>query len=171
MHALVAAQALGARGRTRCLLCDYKQDGDQMKLQILVVALFLISSAAFAAEESNKQTAAAAAGGGDKPYGTVIDGTKVNSFVMEGFRTWRSAACDRCHGANQQGLVGPSLIDSLKTLTKEQFVQTITEGRVEKGMPPWKESKNVMDHIDNLYAYLKGRSDGAITQAHVQEQK
>lgn len=142
-----------------------------MKLQIFVVALFLISSTGFAAEESNKQTAAAAAGGSDKPYGTVVDGTKVNSFVMEGFRTWRSAACDRCHGANQEGLVGPSLLESLRRLTKEDFVKTITEGRLEKGMPPWKESKNVMDHIDNLYAYLKGRSDGAITKAKVEEQK
>jgi len=28
-----------------------------------------------------------------------------------------------------------------------------------------------MDHIDNLYACLKGRSDGVITKAHVQESK
>jgi len=27
----------------------------------------------------------------------------------------------------------------------------------------------VMDNIDHLYAYLKGRSDGAITRAKVEE--
>ena len=139
-----------------------------MKLQILVVALFLISSAGFAAEEANKQTAAAGAGGSDKPYGTVIDGTKVNSFVMEGFRTWRSAACDRCHGANQQGLVGPSLIESLKVLTREEFKTTVTNGRLEKGMPSFSASKMVMENLDYLYAYLKGRSDGAIKRAKVE---
>ena len=53
---------------------------------------------------------------------------------MNGFRTWRAAACDRCHGANQEGLVGPSLVNSLKTLTKEEFVKTVREGRLEKGM-------------------------------------
>jgi mono/diheme cytochrome c family protein len=98
----------------------------------------------------------------------VVDGVKVDEFTMEGFRTWRQAACDRCHGAEQQGMVGPSLIDSLKSLTKDQFKTTVAEGRLEKGMPSFKTSKAVMDHMDNLYAYLKGRSDGAITKARVQ---
>jgi cytochrome c553 len=74
---------------------------------------------------------------------TVVDGIKVDENTMEGFRTWRAAACDRCHGANQEGMVGPSLLESLK----------------------------VMSNLDNLYAYLKGRSDGAITRAKVQALK
>ena len=124
--------------------------------------------------DAAKPAAAPAAGdksAGDKPYGTVVDGAKVNAFTMEGFRTWRAAACDRCHGANQEGLVGPSLINSLKTLSKEDFKTTVTNGRLPKGMPSFSESKQVMDHQDNLYAYLKGRSDGAITKAHVQAQE
>jgi mono/diheme cytochrome c family protein len=102
---------------------------------------------------------------------TVVDGFKVDAATMKGFRTWRSAACDRCHGANQEGLVGPSLVNSLKVLTKEEFVHTVTEGRLEKGMVSFKTSKAVMDNLDNLYAYLKGRSDGAITRAKVEELK
>src|SRR5262245_65371299 len=103
----------------------------------------------------------------DKPY-TVVDGYKVDANTMNGFRTWRAAACDRCHGANQEGLVGPSLINSLKTLTKEEFVKTVTNGRLEKGMVSFSNNKTVMDNIDALYAYLKGRSDGAITRAKVE---
>jgi cytochrome c553 len=103
----------------------------------------------------------------DKLY-TVVDGTKVDAETMKGFRTWRAAACDRCHGANQEGLVGPSLIQSLKVLTKEEFVRTIIEGRLEKGMPAFKTSKMVTGNMDQLYAYLKGRSDGAITKAKVE---
>ena len=91
-----------------------------------------------------------------------------SDFTMTGFRTWRAAACDRCHGANQEGLVGPSLVESLKTLSKEDFVKTLTDGRLEKGMPSWAGNKQVMGNIDALYAYLKGRSDGAITKAHVE---
>jgi mono/diheme cytochrome c family protein len=102
---------------------------------------------------------------------TVVDGYKVDPATMKGFRAWRAAACDRCHGANQEGLVGPSLINSMKVLSKEEFVKTVTEGRLEKGMVAFKTSKIVMDNMDNLYAYLKGRSDGAITRAKVEELK
>jgi mono/diheme cytochrome c family protein len=102
---------------------------------------------------------------------TVVDGYKVDSGTMEGFRTWRAAACDRCHGANQQGLVGPSLLESLKTLSRADFDKTLLDGRLEKGMPSWKESKAVVDHLNQLYAYLKGRSDGAITRAKVEPLK
>lgn len=114
--------------------------------------------------------------GADEPVSasnlyTVVEGYKVDAATMKGFRAWRAAACDRCHGANQEGLVGPSLINSLKVLTKEEFVKTVTEGRLEKGMVAFKTSKIVMDNMDNLYAYLKGRSDGAITRAKVEELK
>jgi mono/diheme cytochrome c family protein len=102
------------------------------------------------------------------PLYTVVDGYKVDPVTMTGFRTWRQAACDRCHGANQEGLVGPSLVNSLKTLTKQEFVTTVTNGRLEKGMQSFGTSKTVMDNIDALYAYLKGRSDGAITRAKVE---
>jgi len=98
----------------------------------------------------------------------VVDGYKVDEFTMTGFRTWRAAACDRCHGANQEGLVGPSLVESLKTLSKDDFVKTLTAGRLEKGMPSWSTNAQVMANMDALYAYLKGRSDGAITKARVE---
>ena len=111
---------------------------------------------------------AAAAQADDKLY-TVVDGYKVDAETMKGFRTWRAAACDRCHGANQEGLVGPSLVNSLKTLSKEDFVKTVTNGRLEKGMVSFASSPQVMGNIDQLYAYLKGRSDGAITRSKVEE--
>ncbi len=79
--------------------------------------------------------------------------------IVKGWKTWRAAACERCHGAAQEGMVGPSLIASLSNLTKEQFTTTVLQGRLERGMPghPY-----LADKIDDLYAYLKGRSDGSI---------
>ncbi len=106
----------------------------------------------------------------NKPY-TVVDGYKVDASTMNGFRAWRAAACDRCHGASQQGLVGPSLLESFKTLTKESFDKIMSEGRMEKGMPSFSTSPTVMEHKDELYAYLKGRSNGDITRAKVEELK
>jgi mono/diheme cytochrome c family protein len=102
------------------------------------------------------------------PLYTVVDGYKVDAETMKGFRAWRAAACDRCHGANQEGMVGPSLINSLKTLTKEEFVKVVRDGRLEKGMQSFGNSPVVMDNMNQLYAYLKGRSDGAITRSKVE---
>ena len=102
-----------------------------------------------------------------EPLYKVVDGYKVDANTMKGFRTWRAAACSRCHGANQEGMVGPSLIAGLKRLSKEEFVAVVTNGRLALGMPPFKTNQRVMEHIDDLYAYLKGRSDGAITSAKV----
>jgi mono/diheme cytochrome c family protein len=136
---------------------------------LLALALVAATGAtiALACLAAAAQSAASVPAGSNPPY-KVVDGYKVDEFTLKGFRTWRAAACDRCHGANQQGLVGPSLINSLQTLTKEEFVTTVTNGRLEKGMLSFKENKTVMDNIDSLYAYLKGRSDGAITRAHVE---
>mgnify|MGYP006216126367 CR=1 FL=1 len=99
--------------------------------------------------------------GGTPPY-EVMDGRKVDAATLSGWRTWRALACERCHGAQQEGLVGPSLVESLRRLSKEEFEQTVLKGRIDKGMPNFDASKMVNDNLDGLYAYLKGRSDGAI---------
>lgn len=127
-----------------------------MKFKQAIVLLALCFAASLHAGETDS-----------KPLYTVVDGTKVDPNTLKGFRTWRAAACDRCHGPNQEGMVGPSLIESLKVLTKEQFVVTIRDGRLEKGMQSFGNDPRVMDNIDHLYAYLKGRSDGAIKQSKV----
>lgn len=111
--------------------------------------------------------AAAAAPAAAEPLYKVVDGNKVDEYTLKGFRTWRAGSCDRCHGPNQEGLVGPSLVESLKVLSKDDFKKTVHDGRLEKGMPSFAESPVVMEGLDNLYAYLKGRSDGAITSARV----
>ncbi|MBX9962729.1 MAG: cytochrome c [Burkholderiales bacterium] len=132
--------------------------------RVKLAAAFFCASAAIAVAEDKPGTV-------KTDLYTVTDGYKVDANTMKGFRTWRAAACDRCHGANQEGLVGPSLINSLKILTKDEFKATVTEGRLEKGMVAFKTSQQVMDNLDNLYAYLKGRSDGAITRTKVEELK
>jgi hypothetical protein len=106
----------------------------------------------------------------DRPY-TVADGNKVDKITLEGWRTWRALACERCHGARQEGLVGPPLVESLKRLSREEFRQTMMKGRPEKGMPNFDGSKMVTENLDGLYAYLKGRSDGAIRPGRLEELK
>lgn len=99
----------------------------------------------------------------------VVDGNKVDLGTFNGWKTWRAMACDRCHGPNQEGLVGPSLVNSLQVLTKEEFVTTVTNGRPDKGMPNFGAVETLMKNIDGLYAYLKGRSDGVIKPGKLQK--
>jgi mono/diheme cytochrome c family protein len=111
--------------------------------------------------------AGAAHAADDTPY-KVVDGTKVDANTFKGWQTWRAAACERCHGPNQEGMVGPSLVESLKKLSKDEFKNTVLRGRLDKGMPNFDGSQRVVENIDNLYAYLKGRSDGKIKPGHLQ---
>ncbi len=104
------------------------------------------------------------------PY-TVAGGNKVDKITLEGWRTWRALASERCHGSRQEGLVGPSLLESLKRLSKEEFRETLMKGRPQKGMPNFDGSKMVTENLDGLYAYLKGRSDGAIQPGRLEELK
>lgn len=93
---------------------------------------------------------------------TVVDGNKVDNNTLQGWRTWRALDCERCHGAKQEGLVGPSLIDAFKVIDKKEFHRTVFGGRLAKGMPDFSSSQMMQKNWENLYTYLKGRSDGKI---------
>jgi len=137
---------------------------------VSVLSIAVLSAATLVATRTNDAAhaadAAQATGAGAAPY-TVQDGTKVDPKTLEGWKTWRALACERCHGAEQEGLVGPSLVNSLKTLSKEDFHTTVINGRPEKGMPPWGASDMMVKNWEGLYDYLKGRSDGAIKPGHL----
>jgi mono/diheme cytochrome c family protein len=132
---------------------------------LLAMSVALAQQAPTATRTAAAETTAATPSG-STPY-TVKDGNKVDDQTLKGWRTWRALACERCHGAEQEGLVGPPLVESLKKLSKEEFHKTILNGRPEKGMPPFGASKMVTDNWEGLYAYLKGRSDGQIKPGHV----
>jgi mono/diheme cytochrome c family protein len=75
--------------------------------------------------------------------------------------------CARCHGEDVQGTtIAPHLIVSLRPdgpiNTKELFVQTVCAGRPAKGMPSWCALGLDMDKINQIYLYVKGRSDSKI---------
>jgi mono/diheme cytochrome c family protein len=135
------------------------------RLVYLVMTIAILPATALVA---NRTDSAARAADQDpaKPY-TVKDGDKVDPKTLDGWKTWRALACERCHGAEQEGLVGPSLVTSLKTLSKDDFHRTVIDGRPDKGMPPWGASDMMQKNWEGLYAYLKGRSDGNIKPGHL----
>jgi Cytochrome C oxidase, cbb3-type, subunit III len=138
---------------------------------VVLVSIVTILTAAAAGSEVRAQGEPPPAVPGGKsvstPLYTVKDGNQVDPKTLMGWKTWRAMACERCHGAEQEGLVGPALVNSLKTLTKDQFHTTVTNGRPDKGMPNFGGVKLVQDNWENLYAYLKGRSDGNIAPGHL----
>jgi polar amino acid transport system substrate-binding protein len=92
-------------------------------------------------------------------------GLKVSKVEYEGWRQY-SANCARCHG--QDVLPNPVAANLLVSLgpggpfeSAEKFLQVVSEGRPERGMPPF---KNILtpDQINAIYAYVKGRAEGRI---------
>ena len=132
--------------------------GRTILLRAALAAVFVVLPAAFA------QTNPAIA---QVTY-KVVDGNKVDSNTLQGWKTWRALDCERCHGAQQQGMVGPSLIDAFKSLDTNEFHRTVFGGRVPKGMPDFSSSQMMQKNWQNLYAYLKGRSDGQIKPGDLQ---
>jgi len=102
----------------------------------------------------------------DKPY-TVKDGV-VDWYTFSGFRRYH-AECHVCHGPDGLGgSFAPALVESLQTLTYDDFLEVVVNGRKRIGaseqsnMPSFGNNLNVMCFIDDLFAYLKARADGAI---------
>lgn len=102
---------------------------------------------------------------------SVVDGNKLDANSYAGFKLFRNW-CARCHGTYGQGMVGPDLAESLKFISKEQFYDTVENGKTGTigSMPSWKANVEVMANRDKLYAYLKARSDGAIGVEKPQKQ-
>jgi methanol metabolism-related c-type cytochrome len=102
----------------------------------------------------------------DKPY-TVVDG-KVDFGTYDGYRRYE-AYCLRCHGPDGAGSsYAPALAESLKSLSYEQFLETVVYGRKnvsasqQSVMPAFGEAIDVMENIDDIYSYLKARADGVV---------
>ena len=102
----------------------------------------------------------------DKPY-TVVDG-KVDFGTYDGYRRYE-AYCLRCHGPDGAGSsYAPAVAESLKSLSYEQFLETVVYGRKnvsasqQSVMPAFGEAIDVMENIDDIYSYLKARADGVI---------
>jgi len=103
----------------------------------------------------------------DKPY-TVEDGNKVDPKTYNGYRRYHSV-CHTCHGPDGMGSsFAPSLVESLTRLSSDQFEGIVAGGQQGNAggnvrvMPPFGSDPNVMDHILDIYSYLKARSDGAL---------
>lgn len=126
--------------------------------------------AAVAAPAPQQQdTSKATTGAADAPLRDTYHQAPRDTVSQAAYSGWKlyNLNCARCHGEDVLGTtVAPHLIVSLKpggpVATKEVFVQTVCAGRPEKGMPAWCALGLEMGKINEIYEYVKGRSDAKI---------
>lgn len=101
-----------------------------------------------------------------KPY-TIEEG-KVDKKTYNGWRRY-TESCMRCHGPDGAGSsYAPDLVDSVKQMTQDEFNEVVVNGRTnvnsasENVMPPFGTVEDVMNYLDDIWAYLKARADGAV---------
>jgi len=134
-----------------------------MKLQailpigaIAVMAIIPVATFAARGEAAAAETAAA----------TPSDAPAANFTWQEfsGFKRYH-ANCSVCHGPDGLGgTFAPNLTKSLTALTKDQFLETVVNGKQsgQLAMPAFGTDPNVICFADDIYTYLKGRSDGRL---------
>ena len=100
---------------------------------------------------------------------------QVDWYTFSGYRRYNSN-CIVCHGPDGAGSTyAPALVDSLKALDYTQFFTTVVNGKKnvstssDKVMPAWGTNPNVMCYLDDIFVYLRARSDGALGRGRPQK--
>jgi methanol metabolism-related c-type cytochrome len=104
---------------------------------------------------------------GNPTYNIVNDGT-VDWYTFSGFRRYHSE-CHICHGPDGEGSTyAPGLLESLKGMSYPDFMMIVATGRQvvradkQSVMPALGDNANVRCYMEDLYVYLKARSDGVL---------
>ncbi|MBK9078774.1 MAG: c-type cytochrome, methanol metabolism-related [Hyphomicrobium sp.] len=110
---------------------------------------------------------------GNPTYKIAPDGT-VDWHTFSGFRRF-NGTCEVCHGPDGAGSsFGPDLTNSLKTMSYDDFTATVVAGRTNVSasqdlvMPTFGTNKNVMCYLNDIYVYLRARSDGVVGRGRPQ---
>lgn len=91
----------------------------------------------------------------------ILDG-KVDARTYNGFRRYH-AVCVHCHGPDGMGSTfGPSLVEGLPDI--DAFRSIVLGGRVNGAsvMKGFADDPNVAPYVDDIFAYLQARDDGAL---------
>lgn len=103
----------------------------------------------------------------ERPY-RICGQNVVDRGTYNGYRRYH-AYCHVCDGPDGLGSsYAPSLVESLKVLKRDDFSQVVAGGRQnlatgkESVMPAFYEVADVMNYLEDIYSYLKARSDGKL---------
>lgn len=128
---------------------------DMRPLQQLVMSSFVVCSLAASLDAASQH---------DAPAGRlyrIVDG-KVDARTYNGFRRYH-AGCNHCHGPDGIGSTfGPSLVDRLPDLEAFRRIVRDGQGTGPSVMKGFAGDPNVAPYVDDIYAYLQARADGAL---------
>ena len=110
----------------------------------------------------------------EEKYYSIEDG-KVDQGTYNGWRRYH-ASCHTCHGPDGLGSsYAPSLVDA--PMSYEDFTEVVINGREnvsssqQSVMPAFGNVMDVATYIDDLYAYVQARADGALDRGRPQRQQ
>lgn len=139
----------------------------------MFVAAMLVAGPAFAADSTavSEQDGKYLDADGNPTYKIQPDGT-VDWYTYSGFRMYH-AECHVCHGPDAMGSTyAPALKDSFKqkNIDYYKFMEIVSSGQKNTAnatgefsvMPAFGTNLNVMCYIDDLYVYLRARSEDAL---------
>jgi cytochrome c5 len=89
---------------------------------------------------------------------------RVDRGTYVGWRTFH-AICHTCHGQDAVGSsFAPDLLVRMRQIGKPEFTKAMNEGFTgQMGvMPPWKQDPNVNKYFEELWSFLRARSDGVL---------
>jgi mono/diheme cytochrome c family protein len=97
----------------------------------------------------------------DKFY-RIVDG-RVDARTYNGYRRYH-AGCNHCHGPDGVGSTfASSLVD--RPLDVDDFRRVVLGGQSSRGtsvMKGFADDPNFAPYVDDIYAYLQARADGAL---------
>jgi methanol metabolism-related c-type cytochrome len=110
----------------------------------------------------------------EHPY-SVVDG-KVDFNTYNGYRRYHSH-CHVCHGPDGLGSsYAPALVESISEIGYDGYLEAVIYGikNVDQSqqsvMPAFGEVEDVVNYVDDIYAYLKARADGAVGRGRPERQ-
>ena len=89
---------------------------------------------------------------------------RVDRATYVGWRTFHGI-CHTCHAQDAVGSTfAPDLLVRMRQIDKAEFMKALSEGfKGQVGvMPPWSQDPNVSKYFEELWSYLKARSDGVL---------
>ena len=105
-----------------------------------------------------------------------IENGKVDQGTYNGWRRYH-ASCHTCHGPDGLGSsYAPNLVDSLKTMSYEDFAEVVINGREnvttsqQSVMPAFGMVMDVATYLDDIYGYLQARADGVLGRGRPERQ-
>jgi mono/diheme cytochrome c family protein len=95
---------------------------------------------------------------------------RVDRATYVGWRTFHGI-CHTCHAQDAVGSTfAPDLLERMRHIDKAEFMKSLSEGFTGQVgvMPPWKQDPNVSKYFEELWSYLRARSDGALSPGRPQ---